>query len=149
MNRIAGGFAARVLAGALLAAPAYAQAPPTQLAAAPGAAPIDIRDIRGPEPIPSPWLWVVWCAGGALGAAGSYAAWRWHRRRSVTRAKLPHEIALERLELARALMVPNAARAFSIAVSDIIRLYVEERFHVMAAHRTTEEFLHDLLRSNR
>ena len=54
-------------------------------------------------------------------------------------------MALERLEAARALMQPGRAREFSIEVSDIVREYIEERFQVMAAHRTTDEFLHDLL----
>ena len=42
--------------------------------------------------------------------------------------KLPYEIALERLEEARALMQPEHAREFSIAVSEIVRNYIEERF---------------------
>jgi hypothetical protein len=143
-----------LLLGALLTAliggtQAFAQAPPVISApatvAAPSALAIDIHDIRGPEPIASPWLWAMWLVGGALVATGGYAAWCWNQRRKVAAAKLPYEIALERLEAARALMRPEAVREFSIAVSDIVRLYVEERFHVMAAHRTTEEFLYDLL----
>jgi hypothetical protein len=30
-------------------------------------------------------------------------------------------------------------------VSEIVRNYIEQRFQVRAAHRTTQEFLHDLL----
>ena len=45
----------------------------------------------------------------------------------------------------RALMEPGKANQFSIAVSEIIRNYIEKRFQARAAHRTTEEFLHDLL----
>jgi hypothetical protein len=56
---------------------------------------------------------------------------------------LPYELALERLEAARGLMQPEHAREFSIAVSEVVRNYVEERFATRAAHRTTEEFLHD------
>jgi hypothetical protein len=105
----------------------------------------DIRDIRGPKPIPSLWLW-PWClAGGAAAAGLFYAAWLWNRRRAVAIALLPYEIALARLEEARALMQPENAREFSIAVSEIVRQYIEERFQVRAARRTTEEFLHDLL----
>jgi len=52
-----------------------------------------------------------------------------------------------RLEEIRALMLPARARDFGIAVSDIVRTYIEQRFHVIAAQRTTEEFLQDLLRS--
>jgi len=46
---------------------------------------------------------------------------------------------------ARALMQPENAREFSITVSEIVRQYIEVRFQVWAARRTTEEFLHDLI----
>jgi len=116
-------------------------------AAAPNTAAGDIRDIRGPKHIPSPWLWAAWLAGGlAVGALG-YGAWRWSRR-TLAKAKLPYEIALDRLEEARALMQTENAREFSIAVSEIVRNYIEDRFHVRAARRTTEEFLYDLLESS-
>ena len=42
-------------------------------------------------------------------------------------------------------MEPAQAREFSIAVSDVVRSYIERRFDATATHRTTEEFLHDLL----
>jgi hypothetical protein len=74
----------------------------------------------------------------------AYAAWHW-RKRGGLRRKLPYEIALEQLEAARALMMPDEAYTFSLTVSEIVRLYIEEHFHARAAHRTTEEFLHDLL----
>jgi hypothetical protein len=118
------------------------------VATAPNAAPQDIRDIRGPKHIPSPWLWPAWLAGGLALTALGYAAWRWNRRRSLAAAKLPYEIALDRLEEARALMRTETAREFSIAVSEIVRHYIEDRFHVRAARRTTEEFLYDLLESS-
>jgi hypothetical protein len=115
------------------------------VAVAPGASPNDIRDIRGPEPISSAWLWAMGLAGGALLAAGAYGVFRWNRQRTNLATQLPYEIALERLQAARALMHPETVRDFSITVSDIVRRYIEERFRVMATHRTTEEFLHDLL----
>ena len=105
----------------------------------------DIRDIRGPKHIPSPWLWPLWLACGVALAALLYAAWRWNRRRALAAALLPYEIALAKLEAARALMQPENAREFSITVSEIVRQYIEVRFEVWAARRTTEEFLHDLI----
>jgi len=117
-------------------------------AAAPNAMTQDIRDIRGPKHIPSPWLWPAWLAGSLALTALGYAAWRWNRRRALAAAKLPYEIALDRLEEARALMQPENAREFSITVSEIVRHYIEDRFHVGAARRTTEEFLYDLLESS-
>ena len=152
-------YLVRTLAGVLLTAliggtAAYAQAPAVSgipaHAAAPNSAPVDnrsgdIRDIRGPEPIASPWVLAIWITSGALLAGGAYFAWRWYRRRKLAPVKSPYEIAFEQLEAARVLMQPDSVRAFSIAVSDIVRLYIEQRFRVMAAHRTTEEFLYDLL----
>jgi hypothetical protein len=104
----------------------------------------DIRDIRGPKAVPSSELWFLWVAGGAALAVLGYGAWRWYRH-VRTASKLPYEIALDRLENARALMTLETAREFSIEVSEIVRSYIEARFHVRVAHQTTEEFLHELL----
>jgi hypothetical protein len=109
------------------------------------ASPEDIREIRGPKPIESPWVIPLMVIAGLLVAAGGCAAWRWDRRRPHGVAKLPSQIALERLAQARAFMHPSGGREFSIEVSSIVRDYIESRFRVMAAHRTTDEFLHDLL----
>ena len=108
----------------------------------------DIRDIRGPKFRPPPWLIPALIAGVVLVALGGYGVWRRLRRRGRPRALLPFEIALRRLEEMRSLMQPAAAREFSIAVSDVVRRYIEERFGVTATHRTTEEFLRDLLESS-
>jgi hypothetical protein len=113
------------------------------------AAPVaeDIRDIRGPKYLLPDWLWSALLGGAVLLALSVYGLWRWRRTR-VARVLLPHEIALQRLEEIAALMSPARAREFSIAVSDIIRLYIEQRFNVTATRRTTEEFLRDLLDSS-
>jgi hypothetical protein len=129
----------RAAAGALIC---------TSICARLGAAPAaeDIRDIRGPRYLPS-WGWPALAAGALLIALGFYAFWRWRRKRA-SRVLLPYEIALQRLEEIGALMQPARAREFSIAVSDIVRIYIERRFNVTATRRTTEEFLHDLLNSS-
>jgi hypothetical protein len=108
----------------------------------------DIRDIRGPKGIFPLWQLAALLAGGALLAIGGYAAWRWARRRRSPRAQPLFEIALQRLEEIRALMQPSSVREFSIAISDIVRRYIEDQFQVTATHRTTEEFLRDLLESS-
>lgn len=105
----------------------------------------DIRDIRGPKGILPAWLVPAILAAGVLLAIGGYAAWRWHRRQRPARALLPFEIALRRLEASRSLLHPSSVREFSIAISDIVREYIEAAFNVTATHRTTEEFLRDLL----
>lgn len=113
------------------------------------AAPVaeDIRDIRGPQNILPEWVLPALILGAVLIASGIYGFWRWRRNRTA-RILLPYEVALQRLEDIRALMQPASAREFSIAVSDIVRRYIELRFDVTATRRTTEEFLHDLLESS-
>jgi hypothetical protein len=132
-----------MIAGSLAAAPAPvrpATAAPPQAQAADNQ---DIRDIRPPYHIAPDWLWIAWAGGGIAAVALGYGIWRWARR-ARARIKLPYELALERLEAARSLMQPEQARDFSIAVSELVRDYIEISFPVRAAHRTTNEFLRDL-----
>ncbi|MDQ6911840.1 MAG: DUF4381 family protein [Verrucomicrobiota bacterium] len=118
---------------------------PAQVPAASSIAEPDIRDIRGPISIPSPWRW-LWLAGGiVLALAAIYFAWRWYREFAATKTKQPFELALARLENARRLMTPEQAREYSFAVSEITRDYIETRFRERAAHRTTDEFLRHLV----
>jgi hypothetical protein len=122
-------------------------APADAASAASSAATIveDIRDIRGPKFVYPPWVLPAVMVAVVLLALAGYALWRWLKRRRRPRALLPFELALKRLEDIRALMQPAQAREFSIAVSDVVRGYIEQRFDATATHRTTEEFLHDLL----
>jgi len=128
---------------------------PTSQVASPAPAPAvppsanpaeDIHDIRGPISIPYQWLWAAYLLGGLILAALLFAFWRWFRGRVKIKARLPYEIALDRLEAARALMTESQVREYAFAVSEIIRSYIEQRFGERAARRTTEEFLSDLLR---
>ncbi len=124
-----------------------ATAPPASAigAVGPSSSSEDIRDIRGPQWVTPVWLLPALAAGATLLALGAYGIWRLQRRRRTPRTPLPFEVALQRLEGIRALMLPQSAREFSIAVSDIVRSYIEQRFDLTATHRTTEEFLRDLL----
>jgi len=117
---------------------------PSHFPTSPAVVEADIRDIRSPRHLPTPWLWVAYSVGALILAIAAFAAWRWYQRGKFT-AKLPYEIALDRLEEARRFMTPEQAHAFCTEVSEVIRGYIEFRFNVRAAHRTTEEFLHDLL----
>jgi hypothetical protein len=111
-----------------------------------GAAPVaeDIRDIRGPIHLLPEWVLPALIGGAVLVALGIYGLWR-RRRNRAARVLSPYEIALRRLEEIGALMQPAHAREFTTAASDIVRQYIEQRFHVTATRRTTEEFLRDLL----
>jgi hypothetical protein len=130
-------FAAAVPLPTAAAADAAADAAPAE----------DIRDIRGPKALFPTWQALGLAAGAALLGLGGYGAWRWSRRGSQ-RELQRFEIALQRLEDIRALMQPSSVREFSIAISDIVRGYIEDGFEVTATHRTTEEFLHDLLETS-
>ena len=101
----------------------------------------DIIDIRPPIHIAAPFPWLAWSAGALCLIAVSTAAWKLWRRE---KRKLAYEIALERLENARPLMRETNAEPFSLAVSEIVRCFIEEVLPVRAAHRTTDEFLRDL-----
>lgn len=103
----------------------------------------DILDIRGPIHIPAPFPWVAWTAGSLAAAGLGLGAWMLLRR---PRRRLPYEVALANLEKLRPIMQPESAHAFSLAVSEIVRRFIEECLPVRAAHRTTNEFLHDLLK---
>ena len=123
------------LAHALASVSAHA-APVTQSAPAE-----DIIDIRPPIHIAAPFPWLAWSAGALCLIAVSTAAWKLWRRE---KRKLAYEIALERLENTRPLMRESNAEPFSLAVSEIVRCFIEEVLPVRAAHRTTDEFLRDL-----
>jgi hypothetical protein len=164
LSACAGAFALTLLIGTLTAsalqvakpatmatAPANARpAPNTLTPAAPMSSRVsssageDIRDIRQPRHVPTVPPWGAVAAGVVLFSAAAFAVWRWLRRGKFLQM-LPHEIALQRLEEARRLMDPEHAREYCFAVSNIIRRYVEDRFHVQAPKLTTEEFLRDLV----
>lgn len=103
-----------------------------------------IDDLRFLEPwtAPPPWVWVLL----ALLVVGVVMLIRRRNaaRRAVQGAQVAahaHEDALAELEKARALMSPENSRPYGIAVSGIVRHYIERRFHIVAPRRSTEEFL--------
>jgi hypothetical protein len=106
----------------------------------------DIHDIRVPPPAATAWAWSVLVAGALAAAAVLFLIWRARRRRRA-RALSPLERALAELSAARALMEPASAEPFSVSVSGIVRRFIEQRFAVPATHRTSEEFLHEILAS--
>jgi hypothetical protein len=133
--------AAGAVAFVLLAAPhgAFGAGSPSALT--------DIHDIRGPIMIPYWWIRPA-IAVAVLAALGlGFVAYRLLRNRVRPRAKTAAEAAMERIERARGLIAAGRAADFSAELSDAVREYIEARFVLPAAHKTTEEFLHDLLAS--
>jgi len=147
-HRPARKFLAAALATVFAAGAALAQAPLKPPAPTPSAPTVeDIRDIRGPRPIESSWLLPALGAALVVAVGAGVAAWALHRRRTL-HVKQPHEIALERLDSARALMREGGSREFSIAASRIVRDYIETAFDIVATQLTTHEFLSELLTSS-
>ena len=98
-----------------------------------------------PTEFPGWWAAVVAAAlllGGGL--------WWWlrprARRHAVAVALPPHVRARRELERLRATArtTPAEIEAFYVAVSAVLRNYLEERFGLRAPERTTEEFLREL-----
>lgn len=119
--------------------------PPRTNAAAGMALTNDIRDIKPPVKISNPWETAAWIGGGVLLVAlMAILVWWLIKRRPAAQPVIvpPHVRARERIDAALALI--NNPREFCIALSDAMRVYLEERFQLRAPERTTEEFLHDL-----
>ncbi len=113
------------------------------------------KDILGPVPLPPPppveinWQPLVLAAAAVLVLAAA-TVWLW-RRLSRTPAPRPvptesaHTLALAALRRldARNLDTPEKIERFYVRVSSILRHYLDWRFELRAAHRTTEEVLHE------
>ncbi|MBI5388693.1 MAG: hypothetical protein HZA90_28865 [Verrucomicrobia bacterium] len=109
----------------------------------------DIRGIKPPVEIPSGWEWLWWTLGAIAVVVALVFLWRWWRKRldrpEIVPVIPPHLRAKQRLH--EALRLIGDPRLFCIAVSDALRWYLEERFHLRAPERTTEESLQDLQRT--
>lgn len=91
---------------------------------------------------------ILWSIAGVLLLAGIIALLLWLKRRAEAR-RIPNlqQKALKKLEKASELMTASQSRAYSIAVSDILRQFIEERFYLPSTRRTSDEFLQDLSRN--
>ncbi len=107
---------------------------------------VDIREAKPPVPLPSGWAWIGLGLLAALLAALAASAWLyWKRRRAQPTPEIqipPHLAARDQLRAALALL--GRPEPFCVAVSRIIRVYLERQFDLRAPERTTEEFLEEL-----
>jgi hypothetical protein len=87
-------------------------------------------------------LWI------ALGVAGVLALlvllWLWLRPQRLLSPKSAYELALEKLEKARALLREDDPMPYAVLVSETIRSYLGQRFQASSTRRTTEEFLRQM-----
>jgi hypothetical protein len=116
------------------------------LAKEPNAA--DIRDIAPPEPIPVDWR-PYGLLGGAILLAVAVAVILHRTLNRPRRAQPgpppapPEEVAARALAQLRRrnLVAAGALKEYYSALSDIVRVYLEQRFRLRAPEMTTEEFL--------
>jgi hypothetical protein len=110
----------------------------------------DIRDIAPPLEIPGEFAWLWWVVGAAAlitAVAALFIYLRTRRQQVIAPIVIPPHIrAKQKLQDALALIAQP--KPFVIAVSDTARWYLEERFKFRAPERTTEEFLHELQRTD-
>jgi hypothetical protein len=111
---------------------------------------LDIRPAKPPVAIPGAWsAWLLPVLIAVL-LALAFVAWRRYqrdRRRPPPAIVIPpYRRALERLRAALDLI--HDPGRFTVAVSDALRVYLEERFSLRAPERTTEEFLAELQAGN-
>jgi hypothetical protein len=119
--------------------------PPISNTAVPGT---DIHDIRPPLEILGWerfwWVPVVMLATGLLAWLVVYLL---NRKKNILPPPLPPAHVRARQKLEAALDLITQPKPFCILVSDTVRQYLEERFNFHAPDRTTEEFLHELRKS--
>src|SRR6185436_9130169 len=106
----------------------------------------DIHGIRPPVVIPSGYWWILWTALAVAVAFGLWKLWRkWQQKQLAPKPVViipPHRKAKDRLRSAEELL--SDPYRFCSLVSDVVRVYLEERFDLHAPERTTEEFLYEL-----
>lgn len=111
----------------------------------------DIHDIRSLVHVSDDWFWLCWVTTTLVGVFVVWKIWRLWQQRPPASERLPalspEQKAHQELDAAlRHLLEP---KLFCSAVSDTLRLFLEERFRFHAPEQTTEEFLNELQQSPR
>lgn len=135
---------------------ASAQSDPIRVRVRPALVEGDGADVEEPSPLlassePLPWLWIAAIALAALLLLGGvFFASRARRRFELlpTPPEPAHLRALRELAWLRDLprRTPAQVDAYYVGVSQVLRVYLEERFALRAPERTTEEFLAEVER---
>lgn len=120
----------------------------------PSAPPQDIRPIREAVTIPAPpsltaetsYLpLILWVIGSILALAAIAALILYLKRRSEAN-RIPNlqQKAIQQLADSQKLMTPALSREYTIAVSNILRQFIEARFLLPSTRLTTPEFLQQI-----
>ncbi len=102
-----------------------------------------LRDIAGPIEAPMP-LWLMLLI--VLGAIAAVSLLGWlimvlARRKPAVPPLTPRQIAVRALADLRAQLHSLAPYDFSVAVSDILRRFIDAQFHLRSERQTSPEFL--------
>jgi len=116
-------------------------------------APLDLRPAHadlGPRsgPLGPAWAWAL-ATVVALVVAAPFAVRAWLSARARSRMRSAYEVARQALDALLAEGRPDAAGmdAFYVALSLIVRTYLEDRFRLRSPELTTQEFLTEMGRS--
>jgi hypothetical protein len=103
-----------------------------------------LYDIRPPFFFLHSWFWLWIALGIASAVALLVLLWFWFRPHRQLSSKSAYELALEKLEKARALLREDNPMPYAVLVSETIRSYLGQRFQTPSTRRTTEEFLRQM-----
>lgn len=114
-----------------------------------------LRDVKGPLAYPESLLWMLlWVILGLLVVGGVIFWLRWRAKHQKQKeeplvVQLPWEKAIEELNklMASGYLEAGKFHLYYAELSDIIRIYIEDRFLIRAPEMTTEEFLFSLKHS--
>lgn len=107
----------------------------------------ELRDITGIEDDPPSWTWhrlLLWAGVGVVVLGLALGAWELRRQLARRAERLaPDQWALRELDRLAAQQLPQAGETerYHTVLCDIVRRYLEVRFHLPASQQTTVEFL--------
>lgn len=106
----------------------------------------DIQDIIPPDALNSYWLIIISILGGIVFLGGLIWLMIYFFRKDQNRShQIPAgRIALKKLDELEKEVAALSANAFSLRVSDILKDYLQDRFHDAFRYETSEEFLNRL-----
>lgn len=108
--------------------------------------PSQARDITDIEELPPPasYRWLLWAGVGIAALGLLLGAWELRRRHVGPAPPLePGRWAMQELARIDALGLPEAGEAerYHTLLSDVVRRFIEARYHLRAPQQTTVEFL--------
>jgi hypothetical protein len=109
-----------------------------------GAAQEDIQDIQGIIPLAGLAWWIYVLGLVAVVGLAVLIYLLKKKKPTLILVEAYGARALRELDESRCVMQEGMAKEFSLSISEVLRRYMEERFHVPVVQRTTEEFLREM-----